>query len=617
MDHEDQDSIKAPWRIKFIKRKKPFKRQLDWEQARNRYIFLRYSADSLNGVPLVPEVFNESRLLSEEDFTNYIVATFKKLHPKSEEKKLERALHGCSVLYDNLVDGGFDTCSDSLLYAISIQQSHAPFVMCARRTYDRSYYYLIPILRHILLNATKRPSQNQSSTDPDSIWGMFHYFKSRREPAKPEVLILCPSEMTGFLLNRTRRLCDKTNLLVAAIRKKDDPIPRNTSILIADPMVLNCENKNLTLNNLRFCVLDDCDIFFRGVYSETLNKLMSRINKKCQLSIILGFLSKKAIRFIDKHLKDYNALFCGSFPSITMNIRLKVIECEDTQKTRLAVECIRKHCGTPILLYLNDPSVKTDLVRELNLESKIVNERTQLNRTAKILLLKESMGAEEKAKVIDEFRSLSDPVLIVSDEAADELEFEDVPILINYDLPPSMDAFEFRHSCIGRNPTLPPFYSFPDKSDKVLKSVKSELIRDWVNKEGFNKPSAISYSFYNSSNYYLANDLVRLLTECQEHVPPFLKTAGMVHEGKTSNRSLSRANSITSGAQTQHRLTEGNFSSRTSILETSLPSSSEYNLNLPYIQEEGEMLSTSLIEQLQEPKSYITEPPAEIDYDSL
>lgn len=619
MDHEDQDSYKESWSIKLLQRKRPSKSQLIPQQALDRYMFLNYSVESLNGVPLIPEVFDKSKLLSVEDFPGTPLADFKKLEPKNPKRKLKKLLSHCDILYNNLVLGGFDTCSDALLYAVSIQFKNYPFVMCARKTYDRSYYYLIPILRHTFHNMTKRPSRCQSLSKPKSGWSMLHCIKSKKEPAKPEILIMCPSDTIQFILNRTRRLCDKSDLVVAAIKQANDPIPRNASILIADPMVLNCENKNLTLVNLRFCVLDECDVFFRGVYSEKLNSLISYIKNlelKCQINVILGFLSKKAIRFIDKHIADYNALFCGSFPSITMGTRFKVVECEESEKPRLAADCIANHPGTQILLYLNDPGVKADLTHEMNLESKFGHERPHMGRTTRILILKDTMTCEEKEKVISEFRILSDAILILNDEAAEELEFKDVPIIINYDLPLNISLFEFRHSCIGRMPTLPPFYSFQEKSDEAFQSVKNELLRDWLSKEGFNKPSATSYCFYNSKNYMLANDLVRLLTECQEYVPSFL-SATEYEDSISSHRSLSRVNTINSKVQNSNRYFDG-FSSRTSILETCLPPSSEILLKLPDIQEDNdELLSASILEKQFETTSYTIESPAVVDYDTV
>lgn len=210
---------------------------------------------------------------------------------------------------------------------------------------------------------------------------------------------------------------------------------------------------------------------------------------------------------------------------MTMYTRHKVIYCEEDRKPMMAANLIAQYRDVPIIIYVSDPNVKAVLSQELAELAKPSGQPMQFNRTARILVLKDNMLPLEREELFSQFTQLLDPVLITSDEAAMDLEFRDVPVLINYDLPPEVETFVSRHKCIGRTPLLPQYYSFPNRSDGSLKLIHSLLLRDWLEKEGFNKPPAISYTFYNKLNDGMASDLIDLLEECQEAVPPFLKQA--------------------------------------------------------------------------------------------
>lgn len=138
-----------------------------------------------------------------------------------------------------------------------------------------------------------------------------------------------------------------------------------------------------------------------------------------------------------------------------------------------------------------------------------------------ISVLRENSTAEVREDVLANFSCLCEPLLITNDIAVEDLKLRDVPILINYDVPHDIETFIGRHSCVGRKQMLSLYYSFPHQSDDDLRLMNTLLQRDWKMKEDLNKPSAISFSFFNKPNSDIAMDLV-LLEEVQEEPPPFL-----------------------------------------------------------------------------------------------
>lgn len=491
-----------------------------------RHFFSNYSVVSLNGIQLEPIVMDENGRLTVDNFPNSVMAKLNSLEPKSEEKKLRFILLKCGTLHNNLLVSGFDRCSETLLYAVSIFQKRTPFVLCARETYDRSYYYLIPILRQLHLAQRRKKFNLKKGLTKKAFEKRLQPFNWRwgRHPRSntSQVLIFCPEEYVSFLLARIAFLCEGSFMTVAAVRAATDRVPMNTTIIITDPKNFDTKLKFSDLRDTKFCVFDFCDILLRRNYREKITLILNRLSPTCHRSIVLAFLSKTSVRLIDSKLGKYAALLCGKYPSMTMFTRHTLFNCEDAAKPSLAATLVNRFQGMNIIIYVKDHAVKAVLANELR---DLANrDQPQIfSRTNRIFVLREDMDILHRIKTLSEFESMLDAVLITSDIASEDLNFQDILILINYDLPEDIETFINRHSCIGRTPVLPPFYSFPHKSDKSLKLMHTLLMQHWREKEGFNKPSAESFSFFSIHDFGISSDLVALLNELQEKVPPFLE----------------------------------------------------------------------------------------------
>lgn len=500
--------------------------QTDNPRNPERHFYLNYSTIAINGVPLRPIVVDNKGQLSVKDFPNGVISKLDASAQNTEGENLKNILINCSTLHENLLKNGFMHCSETLLYAVSIFQKKAPYVLCARDTYDRSYFYLIPILRQLHL-ALKKKRTKPVEAKLKKPFGrclspLSWRWKKQTQFVQPQILIFCPANIVDFLLTRLSLLCEGAPMSVAAIRETTDCVPWTANIIIADPQSFDPSLKYIDLSHTKYCVFDVCDVFFRGNNEEKLTLILDHLNPKCHRSLILGFLSHKSVRFINSNLNGYAALICGEFPSMTMFTRHTIYSCEDDAKPAFAVNLVNRFQGIPILIYVNDPAVKAVLANELRVLSD-ADQSQIFSRTSRIFVLLENMTSEERKKILSEFNAMLDAVLLTSDAASVDLEFQDILILINYDLPEDIETFVSRHGCVGRTLLLPQYYAFPDKSDKSLKLMYTLLMQHWKLKEGFNRASAESFSLLALKDKKFCPDLVILLNELQESIPPFLE----------------------------------------------------------------------------------------------
>lgn len=508
--------------------------QPDKSMNPERHFFLNYSAIALNGSKLEPTVVDKEGQLFVKDFPKGVMAKLNPWPPRSEENKLNFILRRCGKLHENLLRCGFNRCTDTLLYAISIVQKHKPYVLCARDTYDRCNYYLIPILRHFYLVPPKGNTDSKKSPIRSFRKRLYWQLKRRPQLIVPQVLIFCPQDFVNFLFDRVSLLCEGSSMTVAAMYAARDRVPCNTDIIIADPNDFDPEKSIFDLSCTTYCVFDYCDVFFRRNNQNKLTQIWNHLSPKCHRSMILGFLSKESVQFINSEIENYAALLCGEFPSMSMFTRHTVYNCENDLKPALAATLVNRYCGAQILIYVNDPAVIAVLANELR--DLVDSDQPQcFSRINRVFIILDSMGPSVCKATLSNFLSTPDGVHITSDIASENLQFPDIPILINYDLPKDIETFVSRYSCIGRTPVLPPYYSFPEKSDESLKLMHALLMQVWKQKEGFNKLSAESFSLFTLHDLNISCDLVALLNELQEEVPPFLEVASKDARNCTSS----------------------------------------------------------------------------------
>ncbi|WPK26518.1 hypothetical protein PUMCH_003873 [Australozyma saopauloensis] len=493
-------------------------------QSKYRHFFLKHSVYSLNGKPLEVSMHNKERQLHSNDFKNAASDDVPLVRQKKGDYGIDAVVTNCDQLCDNLIAGGFRNSPTALLYSDSIFNEKRHFVMCARDTYDRSYFYLIPILKSVL------PCDPSASSLADKAKKrhptlVASTFRRKLRNSKSKVLILCPAEFIYFLYNRVVRLCENTTVTMSFVQPSSsiNTLKKNVNIIISDPNDIKVAEDSKLLTSLDYLVFDHSDVLFRKYDNAHLESIVALLDSECHRSMILCSVSRKTLQFIGTHLEDYAAVFCGAYPSMSMFTRHTVMESSNESKLAKVAKIILSYPDTPIIIYVNDLNMKLTLVYELREMIKPTGAITAFSKTTRILVLKDSLTGLERESILSQFQNLSDAVLITSDSAAEEVDFKDIPVLISYDMPEDIGTFLERHGCVGQTPLLPRFYSFPHKSDQSLKTMHAALMRDWVDKEGFNKPSAISYSFFNEENKLIAAEMIKLLEECQEVVPSFLR----------------------------------------------------------------------------------------------
>lgn len=150
------------------------------------------------------------------------------------------------------------------------------------------------------------------------------------------------------------------------------------------------------------------------------------------------------------------------------------------------------------------PQVLIDLVEQVSSALIFVNTKHECRNIQKILktagidsrILNGDLSSSQRARAIRDFTNLNPPFLIATDVAARGLDFKDLPVVINYDVPTLADSYIHRIGRTGRSGTKGTAYTLIYPKEQIyidrIKNFMSnnELIKDDVRKRTSRSTSA-------------------------------------------------------------------------------------------------------------------------------
>ncbi|EHK97387.1 putative ATP-dependent RNA helicase ded1 [Glarea lozoyensis 74030] len=383
----------------------------------------------------------------------------------------EAGLH--PVMLDNIKLAGYRVPTPIQAYTMPAVHQGYDLVACAQTGSGKTAAFLIPILSKLMGKAKKlaAPRPNPATFIPGV---------SQAVRAEPLLLIVCPTrELATQIFDETRRFCYRTMLRPCCIYG-GSPIPeqlnqlaKGCDVLIATPGRL-CDFIDrphiLSLNRLRYMVIDEADEMVGADWDQELKKIMSG-----------GATFNKAARDLANHhlAMDHCKIRVGRAGSTHKNIKQDIVWVESSQKKKALIDLLMSLPPARTMIFVNSKrgcDEVDDYLFNLNMPcTSIHSDRTQ----------------REREDSIRSFRTARCPILIATPVAARGLDIANVVHVINYDLPSNSHGGieEYMHR-IGRTGRI--------------------------------GNHGLATSFYNERDSDLGEMLVKTLLETNQEIPDFL-----------------------------------------------------------------------------------------------
>jgi len=317
---------------------------------------------------------------------------------------------------------------------------------------------------------------------------------SRTRKAYPTALILAPTrELVNQIHDEARKFAYRSWLRPAVVYGGADingqlrMIERGCDLLSATPgrLVDLIERGRISLSNIRYLVLDEADRMLDMGFEPQIRRIvqeedMPGVHERQTLMFSATF--PRDIQVLAKDfLKDYIFLSVGRVGSTSENITQKIEYVEDHDKRSVLLDLLTSN-QTGLTLVFVETKRMADMLSEFLLSSSFVATSIHGDRTQR-----------EREMALQTFRQGRTPVLVATAVAARGLDIPNVTHVINYDLPSDIDDYVHR---IGRT--------------------------------GRAGNTGLSTAFFNRGNKNIVRDLIELLREANQEIPPWLES--VAHE---------------------------------------------------------------------------------------
>ncbi|KAL6307226.1 P-loop containing nucleoside triphosphate hydrolase protein [Sparassis latifolia] len=391
------------------------------------------------------------------------------------------------VLLENIGFARYATPTPVQKYSIPIVALGRDLMACAQTGSGKTGGFLFPILSASFTNGPRAPPA-------DSQGGGY----GRTRKAFPTALILAPTrELVSQIHEEARKFCYRSWVRPAVVYGGADInqqlrlIERGCDLLSATPgrLVDLIERGRISLANIRYLVLDEADRMLDMGFEPQIRRIVQGEDMpgvQDRQTLMFSATFPRDIQMLARDfMKDYVFLSVGRVGSTSENITQKIEYVEDNDKRSVLLDVLSAHVGGEggLTLVFVETKRMADMLSDFLLANHLPATSIHGDRTQR-----------ERETALQTFRSGRTPILVATAVAARGLDIPNVTHVVNYDLPSDIDDYVHR---IGRT--------------------------------GRAGNTGVSTAFFNRGNRNIVRDLLELLREANQEVPPWLET--VAHEG--------------------------------------------------------------------------------------
>lgn len=376
-------------------------------------------------------------------------------------------------LKKNIEHQGFKRPTDIQYKAIPAILKKEDVLAIAQTGTGKTAAYLIPIIELILEHQHQNPRQKQ-----------------------PSCLIMVPTHELAKQVGETAKaLTKKLKIRISEVyggaseQQQMDSLRTNNGIVIATPgRMFELESRGkLRLDKIRFLILDEADKMLAKGFLKDIEDLIKKVpNQRQTLFIsatINGEIKRIAYRIVKQ--KAFRIELSPKNP-VSNNVNHAYLKVEMDQKRFFLERLIKSQLEKKMVVFVR---TKVRAERVLKAMQRAGLEQCQT--------LHGDKAQKERDQLIEDFNSNLFQVLICTDVAARGLDFKDVKMVINYDVPSEPDTYVHRIGRTGRGRSKGDAYTFAsseewEAKEAIEKYLGYSLSQIKINKEDYEDTALLS-----------------------------------------------------------------------------------------------------------------------------
>ncbi|WP_159738496.1 DEAD/DEAH box helicase [Vibrio atypicus] len=337
-----------------------------------------------------------------------------------------------------------------------VQQKAIPF---ARKGHDilanaqtgtgKTAAFALPIVQNILDNAKAR-SRHQA-----------------------RAVILAPTrELAAQIASNIEDYTKYTDIKTVAIyggakmSSQQKALEGGVDILVATPgrLIEHLDLNNVSLVNLEFLVFDEADRMLDMGFISAIENIMSGVSSKPQTMLFSATFSAQMNKLAGELLRQPKRVSVARENVTADTIAHVVYPVEQERKRELLSELIGRKNWQQVLVFVNYKETANELVKELKLDG------------IKAVLCHGDKAQSARRRALDEFKSGKARVMIATDVAARGLDIQNLPHVVNFDMPFLAEDYVHRIGRTGRAGQRGNAVSFVNREEELTLQQVETLI---------------------------------------------------------------------------------------------------------------------------------------------
>lgn len=290
-------------------------------------------------------------------------------------------------------------------------------------------------------------------------------------------LILAPTrELAEQIADNIKAYTKYTNLSVAAIfggRKMSSQVTaleNGVDILVATPGRLeeHIEQGNVSVAHLEFLVFDEADRILDMGFIHAVRKIMLDVDTDPQIMMFSATTSSQLNLLAKDILRKPKRIEVERANTTAQTVAHVLYPVDQERKTELLSELIGRKNWKQVLVFVNYKETANDVVKELKLDG------------IKAVVCHGDRAQSARRRALEEFKSGKARVMVATDVAARGLDIEDLPHVVNYDMPFLAEDYVHRIGRTGRAGKQGHAVSFVNRDEELTVVQVENLIQQRI-----------------------------------------------------------------------------------------------------------------------------------------
>lgn len=249
------------------------------------------------------------------------------------------------------------------------------------------------------------------------------------------------------------------------IKAQKPALMGGVEILVATPgrLLDHVESKNLQLNQVQVLILDEADRMLDMGFMPDLKRILALLPKQRQTLLFSATFSEEIKKLAQEFLVDPITVETARRNAAGENIKQSVLMVEQHDKFHAMVELIRSREVKQVLIFTRTKLSAAHVAKQLE-RSGIPSDAIHGDKTQ-----------QERIKALDAFKAGTILALTATDVAARGLDIDQLPLVINFELPTHAEDYVHRIGRTGRAGALGEAVSLVD-SDEERRLVEIEKL---------------------------------------------------------------------------------------------------------------------------------------------